>query len=113
MLFALTLCLPVCAGAEVIKSVVDGQGFVADFYFDAGLTNKFGVLFLGGSEGGKPDGRLARILAERGYPTLGVAYFNEKGLPETLQSIPLEYFDKPIAWLGRQQVTFSNGIVVV
>jgi len=24
----------------------------------------------------------------------GVAYFKEKGLPESLQLIPLEYFDK-------------------
>lgn len=99
--------------AEAIRSEVEGTGFVADFYYNRDLTNNLCILFLGGSEGGKPPGRLAKAFAERGYPTLALAYFKEKGLPETLQSIPLEYFDKPLDWLKHNEGTRRADVVVV
>jgi dienelactone hydrolase len=107
------LFVPVGRGAEVIKSDVEGQEFVADFYCSRDSTNKLGILFLGGSEGGKPAGWLAKLFAEKGYPSLAVAYFKEKGLPETLQSIPLEYFDKPLTWMEHNEKIPKGGIVVV
>src|SRR5882724_1915790 len=107
------LFAPVVHGAEVVKSEVEGQGFVADFYCSRDLTNKIEVLFLGGSEGGKPDGLLAMLLAERGHPTLALAYFKEKGLPETLQSVPLEYFDNPIKWMEHNEKFPQRGVVIL
>jgi len=100
-------------GAEVTRSEVEGNGFIADFYCRQDLTNKPGILFLGGSEGGKPLGSLAKLFAENGYPTLAVAYFKEKGLPESLQLIPLEYFDKAIDWMGHNNHVRPGGIIVV
>ena len=60
------------------------------------------VLVLGGSEGGLPGGLLPALLASSGYPALGVAYFGEPGLPQTLSRIPLEYFAGALRWLARQ-----------
>lgn len=58
---------------------------------------------LGGSEGGKSWGRIRRpieIMVEKGYSLLSLAYFREQGLPNTLEEIPLEYFEKAFAWLS-------------
>ncbi len=97
--------------AEVIKSEITGEGFVANFYCDPNLTNKFGILFLGGSNGGTPYP--LSYLAENGYPTLALAYFKAQGLPENLVSIPLEYFDKPIEWLQHNTHIPSTNIIVI
>jgi dienelactone hydrolase len=107
------LFITFCRGAEVVKSEIQGQSFIADFYCRQDSTNKLGVLFLGGSEGGKPRGYFARFLATNGYPTLALAYFKEKGLPESLQSIPLEYFDQAIAWMETNQQAHADRVVVV
>ncbi len=100
-------------GAEVTKTNIEGNGFVADFYFTADSTNQAGVLLLGGSEGGKPRTPFADFVASNGYPTLAVAYFKEKGLPESLAMIPLEYFDKPIAWMRQNHKVGPGGIIAI
>ncbi len=100
-------------GADVIRTEVEGKGFVADFYCRGDLTDKPGILFLGGSEGGKPRTPFAELFAENGYPTLALAYFKEKGLPDSLEMIPLEYFDKAIEWMEHNEKIGPGGIVVV
>jgi pimeloyl-ACP methyl ester carboxylesterase len=97
---------------DVVKTEIKGQGFVGDFYCRPDATNRPGVLVLGGSEGGKPHGALKEFFAENGYPTLALAYFKERGLQQSLQCIPLEYFDKPIAWLESNGRVAGHGIVV-
>jgi dienelactone hydrolase len=59
------------------------------------------VLTFGGSEGGETPYE-AELLASRGYPALALAYFDEPGLPDALDRIPLEYFGRAASWLGRQ-----------
>lgn len=52
-----------------------------------------GVLLIGGSEGGVlATATMALMLANHGYPTLAVSYFNSPGLPSELRDIPIEYF---------------------
>lgn len=51
-----------------------------------------GVVMLGGSGGAEPE-LSARRLAQEGFTTLSVAYFNREGLPPTLREVPLEYFE--------------------
>lgn len=102
-----------CRGAEVVRSEIDGSGLVGDFYCSREVTNKFGILLLGGSGGGKPNGYLKEFFATNGYPTLALAYFKEKGLPESLQLIPLEYFTKAIEWMEHNEKIPSGRIVVV
>ena len=61
-------------GAGVTKTNIAGNEFVADFYFTGDSTNKPGVLFLGGSEGGKPRTPFADLVVSNGYPTLAVRF---------------------------------------
>jgi hypothetical protein len=90
------------AVAEQPVSIGDA-GFLGTYYARAGISARApGILFLGGSEGGLPFPPLAELLAARGYPTLGVAYFREPGLPQTLENIPLEYFQRALVWLRAQ-----------
>lgn len=97
---------------DLVKTELTGQGFIADFYYTDGAPGEMGVLVLGGSEGGKPE-YLARPLAARGFPVLALAYFKVPGTPEYLDMIPLEYFDKPIAWLMNHEKTRAGVIAVV
>jgi uncharacterized protein len=84
--------------------------FVADYYPGV-KQGSFGVMVLGGAEGGKPNA-LAQRLAGFGYPVLSLAYFNEQGLPNELEAIPLEYFTAPRAWLAAQQATRDDAVLV-
>lgn len=84
------------------------RGLVADLFSGDTLTPKPAVIMLGGSEGGKswsetPEavGMLA-LLVEAGFTVLSLAYFGAEGLPESLTSIPLEYFETAFAWLAEQ-----------
>ena len=60
------------------------------------------VLVFGGSEGGLVTAPTAELLASRGFPALALAYFDEPGLPNALDRIPLEYFARAASWLGAQ-----------
>lgn len=82
--------------------VRDG-GLVGTWYPPSSGKRGPALLVLGGSEGGEQGGRvLGRALAAEGYGVLSLAYFRAQGLPPTLQNIPLEYFDRALAWLARQ-----------
>jgi hypothetical protein len=94
------------------KTEITGQGFVADFYNSEGSQNKVVILLLGGSDGGKPD-HLVTPLLDLGYPVMALAYFKTGELPEYLDMIPLEYFDKPIAWLQNNEKIRKAKIVIV
>jgi len=60
------------------------------------------LIVLGGSEGGYNEGWAMVIASKTRLPTLALAYFGAKGLPRTLQNIPLETIESAIAWLGKQ-----------
>jgi len=60
-----------------------------------------GVIILGGSEGGLFEPR-ARAFAANGFAALTLAYFGYPNLPDELVEIPLEYFERAIAWMKAQ-----------
>ena len=93
-------------------SMILGVSFDGEFYSPLVPSKKLGVLVLGGSDGGIPS-RRARIIAENGFPTLALAYFKTRRTPEYLDMIPLEYFDQPIAWLIKNELTQGGKIVVL
>jgi dienelactone hydrolase len=72
---------------------------VADFYAPPSSESVPAMLVLGGSEGGLPGANVPKLLATHGYAALAVAYFRLPGLPNALESIPLEYFGNAIRWL--------------
>lgn len=78
-------------------------GFVGELWQPAPRTaRRPALVIIGGSGGGLAGTALAALLASRGYPTLGVAYFSAPGLPATLANIPLEYLARALRWLGTQ-----------
>ncbi|MDQ6823799.1 MAG: acetylxylan esterase [Candidatus Eremiobacteraeota bacterium] len=63
------------------------------------------MIVLGGSEGGDSMRGIARRFAERGYVATTVSYFGQRGLPNTLQQIPVENVGRALdALLHRKDV---------
>jgi dienelactone hydrolase len=101
------------AEANVTDSGLYGR-FYTPLYGGAGAAQKLpAILLLGGSEGGLPSGPLLSMLAARGYPTLSLAYFRAPGLPQNLENIRLEYFERALMWLRAQPQVDPNRIVVL
>ena len=88
-------------------------GFVGSYFTRRGASRAPGVLVFGGSEGGLATESLAAALAAYGYPSLAIAYFGEPGLPRTLSRIPLEYFERALAWLDRQRAVDPRSTAVL
>ncbi|MEM7493785.1 MAG: acyl-CoA thioesterase/bile acid-CoA:amino acid N-acyltransferase family protein [Pseudomonadota bacterium] len=66
--------------------------------FEPELWNGASVLVLGGSEGGLFPSRAA-LLAEAGFRTFALAYFQYPGSPDEGRDLPLEYFAKALSYL--------------
>jgi dienelactone hydrolase len=92
---------PDIAGIDVREG-----GVVGSFHSPAGSGPHPALILLGGSTGGIEWQRdQARLLASHGFATLAVAYFGMPGLPGALDGIPLEYFEKALAWMrSRKEV---------
>lgn len=89
------------SGVRVID--VHENGLVGKLFLPPGNGPFPTVMVLGGSEGGLASPATdAAYLAGRGYATLALAYFKERGLPTELKNIPLEYFGKAIDWLQKR-----------
>jgi dienelactone hydrolase/uncharacterized protein (DUF2141 family) len=98
----------------VTKTDVREDGLYGEFYVPAHDKPLPVLLVLGGSEGGlMASSRVGVGFTARGYAVLSLAYFAETGLPQTLENVPLEYFDKAIAWLKQQPGVDPKAIGVV
>jgi uncharacterized protein len=87
------------------KKVFGSTGIRADFFYKPSKEPQKAIIMLGGSEGGKSWSRINKpieLLLQRGYALLSLAYFKSEGLPDTLEEIPLEYFEKAFDWLSNQ-----------
>ncbi|MCO7188381.1 MULTISPECIES: acyl-CoA thioester hydrolase/BAAT C-terminal domain-containing protein [unclassified Pseudoalteromonas] len=91
---------------------MEKDGLVGKFHSSDSTEQRIGVLVLGGSEGGLPE-KLAQPIIEAGHPTLALAYFKSKGLPQELEKIPLEYFTKAKSWLQSQRKVFPDKLILV
>ncbi len=90
---------------------LDEHGFVGTLFVPEGHASSIAIMVLGGSEGGTPAQR-GRAVAESGYPTVALAYFDEPGLPSHLDMVPLEPARDAIRWL-REYVLGDEGRVVL
>jgi dienelactone hydrolase len=89
------------------------SGLYGDYFAPSpGTGTGAGVVMFGGSGGGLFVPSAAALLASHGYRVLDLAYFNEPGLPPQLLDIPLEYFERAIAWLAEQPGVDPNKIAV-
>ncbi len=88
-------------GVTCARLSVSSNGFYGLYCSPAPYSGRrVPVLIFGGSEGGLSTGPTAEMLASRGFPTLALAYFDEPGLPDALDRIPLEYFARAARWLA-------------
>jgi pimeloyl-ACP methyl ester carboxylesterase len=71
-----------------------------------------GVMVLGGSEGGPGPPDTTLLLASHGFTTMSLAYFGAKGLPPTLQNIPVDYLGKALEWMRARPETDSHFVAV-
>lgn len=85
----------------VTRHVVREAGIVGTLFLPPGGKPREAVLVLPGSGGGVPESTAA-VLASRGYAALALAYYRMPGLPQALVEIPLEYFERAIAWMRAQ-----------
>jgi dienelactone hydrolase len=104
-----------CADPEkVVRTSVRQDGLVATLLQGSGDRSRLGLIVVGGSEGGIRGAEwFAWHFAKEGWAALALAYFGHEGLPETLADIPLEYFDRAVAWLSAQPLIESRGISIV
>ena len=116
---ALGLGLFLCAGAqaqncsyETIK--VEEKNLVANLFLPKTAGKVAVVIAVGGSEGGLSTGNAnGEMLAPHCLAVLGLAYFKEPGLAQTLDQIPLEYFVRAVDYLGTLARVDANRIGLV
>ena len=90
------------------------RGLVGVMAVPAGVGPHPAIIVLGGSDGGITwAAGTAAYYASMGYVCLGLAYFDEPGLPSTLSHIPLEYFTKAIGWLNARPEVVADHIGVL
>jgi dienelactone hydrolase len=96
----------------LVRVPLDKDGLSGFLYYPAEGGPFPGVIILGGSEGGLFEPR-ARAFAANGFAALTLAYFGYPNLPDELVEIPLEYFDRAIAWMKAQPKIKAGGLGLV
>lgn len=87
-------------GKEFTCSKVDDSGLVGYLYLPLTTGPHPVVISVGGSEGGTGTAKASgAAFAPSGAAILGLGYFGEEGLPEKLELIPLEYFQKAVDYI--------------
>jgi len=99
--------------SDVTCRDVSDDGLVGYYCAKSG-AQRGAIVTFGGSEGGLSSGKSqAMYFASLGYPSLGLAYFGAKGLPVTLDQVPLEYFSTAFDWVEAQPEVAPGKIAIV
>ena len=69
------------------------------------------LMLFGGSEGGLPTYYDTQSLTQQGYACILVGYFGTQNTPESLELIPIEYFEKVIQYFEEQADVKGKDIV--
>ena len=89
---------------------VDKYGFKANYFKKGNDRNKTTVIIIGGGPFGDFWGS---EFAGAGHIGLSLPYHRLDGLPEKIEEIPLEYFEKAINWLISQPEVNPDKILVM
>ncbi len=94
---------------------IDTDGVIGNWYAARGDKPAALILLLGGSEGALGAGttRIARALHAEGFSVLHLSYYRAPGQPQALALIPLETFDRALAWITRQPHIDRHSLAVV
>ncbi|MDN3487319.1 acyl-CoA thioester hydrolase/BAAT C-terminal domain-containing protein, partial [Pseudoalteromonas sp. APC 3224] len=96
----ITLFSSVSSAQDFFVKEVRFKNIVANLYLPNTSEKVPVVIAIGGSEGGISTGDAnGKMIAPHGIAVLGLAYFKEKGIAQTLDQIPLEYFLSAIDYL--------------
>lgn len=83
-----------------VKTDVRQSGLYGALYAPAGARSLPAILAIGGSEGGLDvTSAVGKAFSQHGYAVLALAYWRAPGLPQSLEKVPLEYFQRAIDWL--------------
>lgn len=86
---------------DVVATDVAEDGLVGRLFTPPGGAQGRALLVVGGSNGGLSwSQEVAALLAAHGHTALALAYFGLPTLPATLDRVPLEYFERALAWLA-------------
>jgi dienelactone hydrolase len=99
-------------GEGVQRMAVHEEGLHGALFIPDTKSRYPGVLVVGGSEGGVPL-REAAWLGSRGFVAFALAYFRYEDLPAKLEAIPLEYFQRALAWMAARPEVAGNRLAVV
>lgn len=94
------------------RQPIEEEGLVGTLFCPPTPGPHPAVLALGGAGGGLSEGE-AQTLASGGFAALALAYFGVDPLPRELVEIPLEYFERAIAWLKAQPAVDADRVAVV
>lgn len=89
---------------------VSNNGFKAAFFANKNAQNRPTIILIGGGQWGDYWGQ---EFAKSNYAGLSLPYYREEGLPQLMEEIPLEYFEKAILWLKEQPEVNPNKIIVM
>ena len=96
----------------MLRQPVEEEGLVGTLFYPSTPGPHPTMIVLGGAAGGMREGG-AEVLASEGFAALALAYFGVNQLPHDLVEIPLEYFERAIAWLKIQPEIDENRIGIV
>jgi len=119
--FAIVFCCISCSTSIYRANAIDelkGKGYIGDFYHDGENRRHSTIIILGGSGGGIPwrgtSGKQhIQELVDLDYAVLALAYYKIEGLPQSLQNIPLEYFESAMSWLSTNPKVVRNHYAVI
>jgi dienelactone hydrolase len=99
-------------GSALVRVPLQQDGLEGYLYYpDEGGPHP-GLIILSGSDGGLHEW-LAQVMASNGFAALTLAYWGYRDLPKELVEIPLEYFQKAIAWMKTQKAVRADRLAVV
>jgi dienelactone hydrolase len=89
---------------------VSESGFRATLFANKDADNRPTVILIGGGYWGNYWGQ---EFAKSNYVGLSLPYYREEGLPQLMEEIPLEYFEKAVLWLKKQPEVNPDKIIVM
>ena len=99
----------ILADPDLEERTVPADDLVGRIVRPAGDDPSPGVLVLHGS-GATDLSAVSRMLATHGYAVVTLKYFGEADLPETLNDVPLEYFDRAVEWLTSREDVLGDRV---
>lgn len=95
--------------SDIEQKQIREDGLVGTLLYSKKILKGPAIIVLSGSDGGVPF--YGHTFASHGYVVFALGYFGAEGLPENLENINLEYFQKAMHWLKKQPIV--NGDIAL